>query len=189
MPNPSPRPRNTGKPKIREILATEARKTSEEYRTQYYTHWNEYRRALEAFYATRWKERWEKSNKGRDIAIYHSSPTEKALDLYKNRPKPFCSILIQLRTRKIGLNLFLKNARVPDIEALCECQEEEETVEHFLFKCSRWREQRVTLNGLKTVQETLGERRNSEKAVKYLLATKRLKQFSQIDCELALEAK
>ena len=46
-------------------------------------------------------------------------------------------MLIQLRTRKIGFNLFLKNARVPGIEALCECQEENETMEHFLFKCPR----------------------------------------------------
>ena len=97
-------------------------------------------------------------------------------------------MLIQLRTKKIGLNSFLKSARVPNIEALCECQEEEETVEHFLFRCPRWEEQRAILDGLKTVKETLGKRENSEKAVKYLLATKRLEQFSRIDCELALEA-
>ena len=97
-------------------------------------------------------------------------------------------MLIQLRTKKIGLNSFLKNARVPGIEALCECQEEEETVEYFLFKCPRWEEQRAILNGPKTVKETLGTRENSEKAVRYLLATKRLEQFSRIDCDLALEA-
>jgi len=98
-------------------------------------------------------------------------------------------MLIQLRTGKIGLNSFLKGARVPGIEALCECQEEEETVEHFLFKCSRWEEQRATLNGLKTIKEALGKRENSEKVVRYLLATERLEQFSRIDCDLALEAK
>ena len=97
-------------------------------------------------------------------------------------------MLIQLRTTKIGLNSFLKRARVPGIEALCECQEEEETVEHFLFKCPRWKEQRAILDGLKTVRETLEQRENSGKAVKYLLATKRLEQFSRIDCESALEA-
>ena len=98
-------------------------------------------------------------------------------------------MLIQLRTRKIGLNSFLKSARVPEIEALCECQEEEETIEHFLFKYFRWKEQRAILNGLKTIKEALGKRDNSEKVVKYLLATKRLEQFSRIDCELALEAR
>ena len=72
------------------------------------------------------------------------------------------------------MNAFLKSARVPNIEALCDCKKEKETVEHFLFKCPRWKEQRAILDGLKTVRETLGERKNSEKAVKYLLATKRL---------------
>ena len=87
------------------------------------------------------------------------------------------------------MNSFLKSARVPNIEALCECEGEEEIVEHFLFKCPRWKEQRAILNGLRTIKEALGNRENSEKAVKYLLATKRLEQFSHIDCELALEAK
>jgi len=153
------------------------------------TLWKEYGKALEAFYASKWKDRWEKSQKGRAIALYHPQPTPKALQLYKNRTKPFCSILIQLRTGKIGLNDFLHRARVPNIEALCECKEEEETVGHFLFKCPRWKEQRALLNGLKTVKEALEGRENSEKAVKYLLATGRLEQFSRVDCELALEAK
>ena len=162
--------------------------SSEEYTALTNARWKRYKRLLESFYATKWRERWEKSGKGRAIAIYNPQPTRKALDLYKNRTKPFSSILIQLRTEKIGFNAFLNNARVPNIEALCDCKEEEETVEHFLFKCPKWKEQRVILNGLKTVRETLGDRGNSEKAVKYLLATKRLEQFSQVGCELALEA-
>ena len=158
-------------------------------RTEDNTLWKEYRKALEAFSTSKWKDRWEKSKKGRVIALYHPQPTPKALQLYKNRTKPFSSILIQLRTGKIGLNDFLHRARVPNIEALCECKEEEETIGHFLFKCPRWREQRTLLNGLKTVKEALEGRENSEKVVKYLLATGRLEQFSRVDCELALEAK
>ncbi len=77
--------------------------------------------------------------------------------------------------------------KVPNIEALCECKKVEEIVRHFLFKCPRWKEQRAILNGLKTIKEAIGERKNSEKVVKYLLATKRLEQFSQIDCENALK--
>ena len=151
--------------------------------------WEEYKKALEAFYASKWKDRWEKSGKGRVIARYYPQPTKKALDLHERRSKPFSSMLIQLRTKKIGLNSFLKSARVPGIEALCECQEEEETVEHFLFKCSKWREQRAILGSLKTTRNALGKRENSEKVVRFLLATKRLEQFSRIDCDLALEAK
>ena len=128
------------------------------------------------------------SKKGRAIAKYYPQPTRKALELYKNRSKLFSSILLQLRTEKIGLNTFLKRARVPNIEALCDYGEEEETVEHFLFRCSKWNEQRAILGDLKTIQETLGERKNSEKAVRFVLATGRLEQFSYIDYELALRA-
>ena len=60
-------------------------------------------------------------------------------------------------------------------------------MEHFLFKCPKWKEQRAILNGLKTIPETLGNRRNSEKAVKYLLAPKRLEQFSHLDCLSTIE--
>ena len=47
----------------------------------------------------------------------------------------------------------------------------------------------MLLNGLKTVKEALGERENSERVVRFTLATKRLEQFSRVDYELALEAK
>ena len=174
---------------IENPTSKDARLAGEERTTLSNAIWKEYKKALEAFYASKWKDRWERSKKGRAIALYHPQPTKKALQLYKGRTKPFCSILVQLRTGKIGLNAFLKRARVPNIEALCECKEDEETVEHFLLKCSRWREQRVLLNGLKTVKEALEERENSERVVRFTLATKRLEQFSRVDCELALEAK
>jgi hypothetical protein len=169
------------KPEIIDFLNTEETQISGS------TRWERYKKALETFYASKWKDRWEKSEKGRAITSFHPQPTQKALKLYKNRAKPFSSILIQLRTEKIGLNGFLKRARVPNIEALCECKEAEETVEHFLFKCSRWNEQRAILGGLKTIREALGERENSEKVVKYLLATGRLEQYSRIDHESALK--
>jgi hypothetical protein len=115
-----------------------ARISSEEHLALFNARWRRYKKALGTFYASKWKDRWEKSDKGRAIATYYSQPTAEALELYRGRTKPFSSILVQLRTEKIGLNAFLKNARVPGIEALCECQEEKETVEHFLFKCPRW---------------------------------------------------
>ena len=99
-----------------------------------------YKRALEAFYAIKWRKRWLKSQKGRAIARYRPYPTKEALELYKDRAKAHCSILIQLRTEKIGLKAFLKGRRVPGYEdSACECQEEEETVQHFLLRCQRWR--------------------------------------------------
>jgi hypothetical protein len=48
-----------------------ANTASEEYRTTFNAHWKEYKKALEAFYATKWKNRWEKSENRRAIAIYY----------------------------------------------------------------------------------------------------------------------
>src|SRR6202008_1200536 len=105
--NALPRPRRPRKPEIREILA--ATKEETPGTDQSNVRWKKYQEALEAFYASKWKDRWEKSEKGRGIALFHPQPTKKALRLYKGRTKPFSSILIQLRTGKIGLNAFLKH--------------------------------------------------------------------------------
>jgi len=143
-----------------------------------------YKRALEAFYAIKWRKRWLKSQKGRAIARYRPYPTKEALELYKDRAKAHCSILIQLRTEKIGLKAFLKGRRVPGYEdSTCECQEEEETVQHFLLRCQRWRTQREEILGplaQKPMGFILGTRTTSQKAIEFLLSTKRLEQFQAI---------
>jgi len=50
----------------------DARLADEERTTLSNAIWKEYKKALEAFYASKWKDRWEKSKKGRAIALYHS---------------------------------------------------------------------------------------------------------------------
>ena len=55
------------------------------------------------------------------------------------------SLVIQLRTGKIGFRAFLHKMRVPDVDdPLCKnCEEGEEmTVEHVLMRCQRWSELR-----------------------------------------------
>jgi hypothetical protein len=108
--------------------------TSESYNKD----WNLYKRDLSQFYSLKWKDRWKNGKKGRVTARYIPEPTEKALELYKGRPRIASTAIIQLRTEKIGLNLFLNKRRVPNISPLCECGEGEESVEHFLYKCPRW---------------------------------------------------
>ena len=142
--------------------------------------WSRYIKSIEAYYAIKWRKRWLKSDKGRVIAGYRPYPSIQALKLYQGRTKAFSSALIQLRTEKIGLNAFLYGMKVPDIVSpQCECQQGEETVQHFLFNCSRWSEFRSILGDFKdkTLKYTLGSREGSRKAVEFLLATKRLEQF------------
>jgi Reverse transcriptase (RNA-dependent DNA polymerase) len=159
--------------------------TQEDYKKA----WTRYKRLLEGYYAIKWKERWITGKKGRIIATYNPIPTPKALNLYKDRTKAFSSILILLRTQKIGLNSFLHRMGVPGIDALCDCEEEEETVEHFLYKCSKWNDYRNILGDftLKSLAETLQSREGSYRAARFLLATKRLEQFSLVDSSLVTE--
>jgi len=126
----------------------------------------------------KWRKRWLKSEKGRNIAKYHRYPTREAPKIYKDRTKAFSSSLIALRTEKIGLQAFLSKVRVPGYESpICQnCQQEEETVQHFLYKCPIWESYRDIL-GLyreKSLRDTLDSREGSKKAVEFLWATKRL---------------
>ena len=73
--------------------------------------------------------------------------------------------------------------RVPNVDSLYEYKEEEESVEHFLYKCSKWNVYRDILGDfrLKSLKETLLSREGSYRAARFLIATKRLEQFSLIE--------
>jgi len=78
--------------------------------------------------------------------------------------------------------------RVPGYESpICQdCQQEEETVQHFLYKCPMWESFRDILGPYreKSLEDTLNTREGSKRAVEFLWATKRLDQFRSIslDC-------
>jgi len=67
---------------------------------------------------------------------------------------------------------------------MCECQEEEETVEYFLLRCPRWREKRIAILGPGLVEKgltyILNSKQDSRKAIEFLLKTERLEQFREI---------
>jgi hypothetical protein len=146
--------------------------------------WNRYKKALEAYYAIKWRIRWLQGERGRAIAKYRPYPTIQALELYKDRAKAFSTILILLRTEKIGLRAFLYGMKVPGINnPQCNCQQQEETVRHFLLECTEWDETRSRTLGSysdKTLEHILGTRKGSKKAVDFLLQTKRLEQFQAV---------
>jgi hypothetical protein len=145
--------------------------------------WSRYKKASEAYYAIKWKERWRNSEKGRAIAVYWPRPTKKALKLHEERAKATSSALILLRTEKIGLKAFLSKMRVPGYEnPQCDCQQREETVQHFLLECTQWDEQRNSLGPYKngSLRELLGTREGSGKATEFLFQTRRLEQFQAV---------
>ncbi|KIM34827.1 hypothetical protein M413DRAFT_46307, partial [Hebeloma cylindrosporum] len=61
--------------------------------------------------------------------------------IYQDLPRRSCSIVTQLQSGHIGLNAFLARIKAVD-SAACSTYGVPETVDHFLFQCSRFLEQR-----------------------------------------------
>jgi hypothetical protein len=72
-------------------------------------------------------------------------PGKHTQSLYDNRPHKEAAVLCQLRTGKSRLNDYLAKIRAVESNQ-CECTgNTSETVRHFLFECSRWRQHREKL--------------------------------------------
>jgi hypothetical protein len=70
--------------------------------------------------------------------------------LYQRLTKPEAAILVQLRSRKIGLGGYLKRIKVVDTD-VCKYQRPNETVSHILGDCFQFGAQRRTYLGQPTV--------------------------------------
>ena len=68
-------------------------------------------------------------------------PGEHTRLLYDTLKRPEASILAQLRTGMARLNGYLHRIGAVESEQ-CACGQASETVEHFLFRCTRWETQR-----------------------------------------------
>lgn len=91
----------------------------------------------------RWQATWRSESKGRVTYRYTAVPSKKVLELHEGLSKSQSSILVQLRTEKIGLRDFLFHRGVPDISSpACICHEGRQTVRHILLACRRLRDRR-----------------------------------------------
>lgn len=67
--------------------------------------------------------------------------------IYNGRTKKQSQILCQLRTGICRLNSYLAKIQAVDSDQ-CQCNRDVETVDHSLFRCSRWRNLRQELRSL-----------------------------------------
>jgi len=113
------------------------------------------RQSPKAALLTTWKERWEleqaaahrrSRNVTRTDLAASVPPGTKTLRLHDGLHKAESSLLVQLRTGKIGLKHFLLQARVPEILTdTCECGQARETASHLAVFCPLLRTQRARL--------------------------------------------
>jgi hypothetical protein len=74
-----------------------------------------------------------------DIAL----PGTHTRTIYDTLKKKEATILAQLRTGIARLNGYLHMIGVAESD-LCVCERAKETIKHFLFRCTRWEQQRTT---------------------------------------------
>ncbi|KAM3515262.1 hypothetical protein MY11210_001155 [Beauveria gryllotalpidicola] len=104
------------------------------------------RRALARWADRRWQEKWEQEEtenqrRARHLTLFpvHKPPWvrhgARAAPVLRS-PRHISSILVQLRTGKIGLNAFLHERRVPGFDSgTCRCGGGPEDIYHMLLQC------------------------------------------------------
>ncbi|KAI9035835.1 ribonuclease H family protein [Aspergillus affinis] len=84
---------------------------------------------------TEWTKQWERQKVGRPTRRLLSKPDKKNLRLYEHLSKPHTSIIIQMRTMRIGLRHFLYKIEQVDSDR-CACDLRSQTPKHVLLECS-----------------------------------------------------
>ena len=117
-------------------------------------------------------------------------PGKHTRQLYDQLSRKESSVLAQLRTGMAQLNTYLYRIKASTTDQ-CECGQAAETVEHFLFRCRRWTEQRAemlqcTQTGRGNMSLYLGGKATTDDAkwtpdmdavratIRYAMVTKRL---------------
>ena len=103
------------------------------------------------------------------------------LELYSGLTKAQSSVLVQMRTGKIGLNAFLFYRKVPGYETpLCTCGQGPQTPEHLFTTCTDPQSHNLTAMSFSSVSEArvgLSSPQTASKMAKGLLQSGWLKEF------------
>jgi hypothetical protein len=132
-------------------------------------------RALRA----RWKDRWEAAPRSAAEAV-PQPPSEKVLSLHQGLHKAESSLLVQLRTGKIGLRDFLHNIGVPEVtSAACTCGHERETPKHVTIFCPLYQDTRdqLRVNGRLDFEALLTTVEGVKRVTRWWLRRRILGQF------------
>lgn len=101
------------------------------------------RKTIQTTIVREWKERWQREvdrsrarHRGRAEEPADEPPAKERLKLHDGLQKAESSLLVQMRTGKIGLRAFLFERRVPDVMTpVCACGDGRETARHVAAYC------------------------------------------------------
>jgi len=139
---------------------------------------------------TRWLNLWKTSPRYPKMSkIDPSLPSTKTTKLLKSLHRKSSSILVQLRSGHVGLNVFLKKCKaVPS--PLCRQCKQPETVTHFLIHCRRYLPARAALKkevgkAANSVSRLLSDPKLIHSTLRYISATRRLKDYTDLKTDSA----
>ncbi|KAJ6136655.1 hypothetical protein N7512_001815, partial [Penicillium capsulatum] len=98
------------------------------------------KRQVRANSKAEWETTWRQTKTARRIKRIIEMPTKKVLDYWRGLRKATTSVMIQLRTGKIGLAGYLAKIKARE-SPRCVCGFGFETLEHVLY-CDRWVDER-----------------------------------------------
>ncbi|KAJ6168289.1 reverse transcriptase [Penicillium chrysogenum] len=93
-----------------------------------------------------WERTWAKERTSRPTKSLIETPTKKALTYWSGLRKATSSILMQLRTGRIGLNAYLSRINRRD-SSRCDCDLGNQTVTHVLLECPLHQDERDWMRG------------------------------------------
>jgi hypothetical protein len=133
----------------------------------------------------RWRKDWAQSPRFEKMSRIDSSlPNRKIYRLLSSLPQHATSIIIQLRTGHVSLNLFLKKIKAVD-SALCKRCREPETVTHYLKHCKRFTAQRTRLRdevgkAAHSTPHLVGDPKTIPATLRYIQDTRRFEKYDDI---------
>jgi hypothetical protein len=129
-----------------------------------------------------WTARWERGRRARTWGEVESPPSNRQLQLHNGLQKAESSILIQLRTARIGFAHFLHKANVPGFETpLCPCGRGPQTTRHVVLWCSNlqtWRPQLLNTQNRLDFDWITTTRAGAERVSRWLIQHAGLKQYA-----------
>ena len=148
---------------------------------------------LHGYWVNRWEEKQSRTASSRWDAVV-GPPDERVLLLHKHLRKAESSALVQFRTGRNGLKMFLKRARVMGIEDdTCSCGLGRENARHVFLYCPMEEHRRETL--LRSLDEDvppnvallrlLSDPRSVPHTFCWIVGLQRLGQFRKADSLLA----
>jgi hypothetical protein len=135
-----------------------------------------------------WEQRW-RSKPRTEWDRIQQPPDKKILKLHQELKKAESSVIVQLRTGRIGLAHFLHKARVPEYNTgQCQCGQGVETPRHLLLYCPIEEERRDALgvHQERTFVRLLTTPKGAAKAARWTIQGGRLRQF-QVAASLLYE--